>query len=150
MRESLHRFGLARDRLRAALAHATGIALTDLDAIEQLEADGPLTPTELAERLQLSSGGVTVLADRLERAGWVTRRPHPTDRRSLLLELDPSGLRELERAVRAYHAALNRVSRAIPRSHRAAVIGALEGAADAADAAAAELRDRQAGRRQAS
>ena len=106
LRAALQAFGLQRDRLRTALSRATGIAETDLNALEQLESDGPLTPKELADRLQLTSGGATVLADRLERAGWVKRRPHPSDRRSLLLELDPDAVAKAPDALVDYHAAV--------------------------------------------
>ena len=71
---SLQRFGLARDRMRAALAKSSGIGETDLDALEYLEAEGNLTQRELGERLSLTSGAVTMLVDRLEHAGWVNRR----------------------------------------------------------------------------
>ena len=82
---SLQRFGLQRDRMRAALARRAGISGTDLDALEHLEADGPLTQRDLGERLSLTSGAVTMLVDRLEQAGWVHRRPHPGDRRYVLI-----------------------------------------------------------------
>src|SRR5271169_4620022 len=89
MAASLQRFGLERDRMRGALASAAGISETDLDALEHLEADGPLTQRDLGERLSITSGAVTMLIDRLEAAGWVRRGPHPTDRRYVLLELMP-------------------------------------------------------------
>lgn len=62
---SLQRFGLERDRMRTALARRAGMASTDLDALEHLEADGPLTQRQLGERLSLTSGAVTMLVDRL-------------------------------------------------------------------------------------
>ena len=87
MTARLQRFGLARDQMRAALASGTGISLADLDALEHLEAAGPLTQRQLGERLSLTSGAITMLVDRLERAGLVQRRPHPSDRRSVLVGL---------------------------------------------------------------
>src|SRR3974377_2083604 len=86
---SLQRFGLERDRMRAALARHARISHTDLDALEHLEADGPLTQRDLGDRLCLTSGAVTMLVDRLEHAGWVNRRPHPTHPRYTLLDLSP-------------------------------------------------------------
>ncbi|MGO9657558.1 MAG: MarR family winged helix-turn-helix transcriptional regulator, partial [Acidimicrobiales bacterium] len=83
----LQRFGLARDRLRAQLARRAGISETDLDALEHLEAEGPLTQKDLGNRLSITSGAVTMLVDRLEATGWVRRGPHPTDRRYIVLEL---------------------------------------------------------------
>ena len=103
---SLQRFGLERDRMRAALARHAGITATDLDTLEHLEADGPLTQRELGDRLSLTSGAITMLADRLERAGWVNRRPHPTDRRYLLLELSPNIAELTPAGLGQYHAAI--------------------------------------------
>jgi DNA-binding MarR family transcriptional regulator len=63
---------------------------TDAVALHHL-ARGPLTPSELGERLGAGSGSVTAIVDRLEAAGHVARHPHPTDRRSLRLELTSEG-----------------------------------------------------------
>jgi MarR family transcriptional regulator, organic hydroperoxide resistance regulator len=60
---------------------------TDLQFFNVLEMQGPLTPGALARLSGLTSGGVTVVLDRLERAGYVVRRPHPTDRRSVLVSI---------------------------------------------------------------
>ena len=118
---ALHRFGLERDRLRAMLCRAAGITLSELDALEHLEADGALTQRELGQRLSLTSGGVTVLVDRLERAGWVRREPHPTDRRAVLLVLDDRALAALPAALADYHAGVAAAARAIPGTSRTAV-----------------------------
>ena len=77
MAASLQRFGLERDRMRGALASAAGISATDLDALEHLEADGPLTQRDLGDRLSLTSGAITMLVDRLEQAGWSGAAPTP-------------------------------------------------------------------------
>src|SRR6516162_9665364 len=87
MTARLQGFGLARDQMRSALATAAGLSPADLDALEHLEAAGPLTQRQLGERLALTSGAITMLVDRLERAGLVRRRPHPRDRRAVLVEL---------------------------------------------------------------
>jgi DNA-binding MarR family transcriptional regulator len=118
---ALHRFGLERDRLRTKLCRTAGITLSELAALEHLEADGALTQRELGLRLALTSGGVTVLVDRLERSGWVRREPHPTDRRAVLLVLDDRALAALPAALAEYHAAVAAAARAIPTSSRAAV-----------------------------
>jgi predicted ArsR family transcriptional regulator len=107
-----------------------------LDALEHLEADGPLTPRELAGRLQLTSGGTTVLLDRLERQGWVRRRRHPGDRRSVLVELDRDRLPTPPEALARYESAVEAAARAVASEHRAAVSAFLRAARDAAAAAA--------------
>jgi DNA-binding MarR family transcriptional regulator len=135
----LHRFGLERDRLRAALSQRVGITESDLDALEHLEA-GPLTQRELGDRLLLSSGGVTLLVDRLERGGWVIRRPHPSDRRAVLLELNEKAAPELPSALADYRAAVAAAARAIPAGSRGAVAEFLDFATREAAAAVDALR----------
>ena len=138
---ALHRFGLERDRLRATICRTAGITLSELDALEHLEADGALTQRELGQRFALTSGGVTVLVDRLERAGWVRRAPHPTDRRAVLLVLDKRALAALPPALAEYHAAIAGAVRAVPAGSRAAVEALLTAAAARAAAAADALAD---------
>src|SRR3954470_23500278 len=137
----LHRFGLERDRLRAALCQRAGITESELDALEYLEADGPLTQRQLGERLLLSSGGITVLVDRLERGGWVKRKPHPTDRRAVLLELDKTALATLPSALADYHTATTAAARAIPPAHRDSTAAFLSAASSSATRSAPQLRE---------
>jgi len=58
---------------------------TDLQLLNILELSGPTTPKELARASGLSSGGITVVLDRLEKAGYIRRAENPQDRRSLLV-----------------------------------------------------------------
>lgn len=58
---------------------------TDLEMMENLIASGPLPPSELSERLAISTASMTTAIDRLEALGHVTREPHPTDRRRVLV-----------------------------------------------------------------
>jgi len=135
----LQRFGLARDRMRAALARRAGIAETDLDALEHLEADGPLTQRALGERLSITSGAVTMLIDRLEAAGWVRRGPHPTDRRYVLLELTEQAEREAPPGLIVFHDRIQSIASGVPAEHREALCAFLMAAAEAASLAAEDL-----------
>jgi hypothetical protein len=135
---ALHRFGLERDRLRTALARQLGIPVADLDALEHLERAGPLPQRDLALRLLLSSGAVTFLVDRLERAGLVQRQPHPTDRRATLVALargaELPDVPELDH----YHEAIRREAAQLSVAGRTVVVGFLSAVtAHAADATAA-------------
>ena len=136
---ALQRFGLARDRMRAALAKAAGMAETDLDALEYLEAEGPLTQRQLGQRLGITSGAVTMLADRLEAGGWILRQPHPTDRRATLLSLSARALRVAPAELDAYHDAVRALARAVPAAQRVVIAAFLDRAADAASSAASSL-----------
>jgi DNA-binding MarR family transcriptional regulator len=136
---SLQRFGLARDRMRAALAKRTGVGGADLDALEYLEAEGPLTQRDLGERLSLTSGAITMLVDRLEHAGWVHRRPHPTDRRYTLLQLAPQAAQASPAELDRYHLAIAALVGAVPARHKSIIAGFLNQAAAAASRAAEDL-----------
>jgi DNA-binding MarR family transcriptional regulator len=137
---SLQRFGLERDRMRAALARRAGISETDLDALEHLEADGPLTQRDLGERLSLTSGAITMLVDRLEATGLVRRQPHPTDRRFVLLELTTEVAQRAPAGLGAYHEAIRELVAKVPAADREAIRSFLQQAAQAAACAANELK----------
>jgi DNA-binding MarR family transcriptional regulator len=74
------------DRLDEVAAAHYGLNRTDMRALEILGRGGPSQPTELARALGFTTGGVTAVLDRLERAGYVRRRADPTDRRRLVVE----------------------------------------------------------------
>ncbi|MEP7001038.1 MAG: MarR family transcriptional regulator [bacterium] len=71
----------AVDALDEAAAAVFGINRTDLRGLDVLLERGTATPTALAEELGLTSGSVTALLDRLERAGYAERAADPDDRR---------------------------------------------------------------------
>ncbi|HMK98530.1 MAG TPA: MarR family transcriptional regulator [Acidimicrobiales bacterium] len=143
---SLQRFGLERDRMRAALARHAGISATDLDALEHLEADGPLTQRDLGERLSITSGAVTMLVDRLEAACWVVRRPHPDDRRYTLIELSAQAAAQGPAGLATYHASIQALVTGVPSDKRRAIAAFLQAAAEAASKAAQDLHRGPAGR----
>ncbi len=84
-----------RERLRMA-REVLNVGLNELLACAFIAASGPRTPSEIAERLQVTTASVTELVDRLERNGLVRRIPHPTDRRKLLVMLTVEGERKSE------------------------------------------------------
>lgn len=75
-------------------AEKIGLSLTDMQMIHVLQLYGPATPSRLGSWTGLSSGGVTVALDRLEKAGYIRREPNPADRRSLLITLAPVRMRK--------------------------------------------------------
>lgn len=63
----------------------------DLETLTELELVGPLSPSELAEDLLLTSGGMTVRLNRLQTAGLIERHPNPRDGRGVLVHLTTAG-----------------------------------------------------------
>lgn len=88
---ALRQLVLGWDRYREAAADELGIGTTEVVALGVLYHEGPLTPTDIGHHLNLTSGSVTALLDRLEAAAFVTRSQNPDDRRSLLATATPAG-----------------------------------------------------------
>jgi DNA-binding MarR family transcriptional regulator len=62
-----------------------GMTTADRKCLQILCALGETTPKHLSETSGLSTGAITGVLDRLEKAGYAARRPNPNDRRSLLV-----------------------------------------------------------------
>jgi DNA-binding MarR family transcriptional regulator len=61
-----------------------------------LRDHGAMSPSQLGERLIVTRATVTGLLDSLERRGFIRRSAHPSDRRSLRVEITPAGLDVLQ------------------------------------------------------
>jgi DNA-binding MarR family transcriptional regulator len=70
-----------------AVAAHLGISAAEWKCIGLLEQNGPLAASRLAELSSFTTGAITGIVDRLERAGYVCRQAHPTDRRSVIVML---------------------------------------------------------------
>jgi MarR family 2-MHQ and catechol resistance regulon transcriptional repressor len=71
----------------------TGLCLTDFVALEALLHKGPLTISEIQDKVRLASGSMTAAVDRLEKLGLVVRKSSPSDRRARVVELTVQGKR---------------------------------------------------------
>ncbi len=92
---NLRRYAADAQHVGHAFANLHGLGATDLQALiavmdAELHGD-PITPGRLGEHLNLSSGSVTALIDRLERAGHIRRDRDATDRRKILLHYADRG-----------------------------------------------------------
>jgi DNA-binding MarR family transcriptional regulator len=88
---ALRQLVLGWDRYRESVANQLAVGTSEVVALGYLFQEGPLTPREIGLRLNLTSGSVTALLDRLENSGFVARSQHPDDRRSLLATVTPAG-----------------------------------------------------------
>ena len=61
----------------AQAAEKAGLGLTDMQLLHMLQLYGPSTPSLLAKWTGLSSGGITVALDRLEKGGLPPPRAQP-------------------------------------------------------------------------
>src|SRR5918997_6836412 len=110
MVKSLHDMETALDRLLAVTVllneDATqslakeGLTVPRAHLLWLLHHQGPSTQRALADALRVSPRNVTGLVDGLAASGFVTREPHPTDRRATLVSLTEHGasaLAEMDR-----------------------------------------------------
>jgi DNA-binding MarR family transcriptional regulator len=77
----------ATDRYDQAVADTLGLNRTDMRCIDHLDREGPLTAGQLAQRTGLTTGAVTTLVDRLEKAGYARRVRDTNDRRRVYVEI---------------------------------------------------------------
>jgi len=68
-------------------AERLGVSRTDLHCLNAIENGGGLTAGQLAAAVGLTSGAVTGVVDRLERAGFARRVSDPADRRRVKVEV---------------------------------------------------------------
>jgi DNA-binding MarR family transcriptional regulator len=79
----------ATDRFDQAVADALGLNRTDMRCLDVIEREGPVPAGRLAEATGLTSGAITTVLDRIERAGYARRVSDASDRRRVLVELTP-------------------------------------------------------------
>ena len=68
-----------------SIADRLGLNVTDHKCLDFLLLDGPLTAGDLAQRTSLTTGAITSVLDRLEKAGFVQRQADPNDRRRVIV-----------------------------------------------------------------
>src|ERR1051326_2126836 len=72
-----------------AIADRLGMNVTDHKCADILLRTGPITAGELAQRTGLTTGAITGVIDRLEKAGFVRRARDRGDRRRVVIEPFP-------------------------------------------------------------
>ncbi|MPY56568.1 MarR family winged helix-turn-helix transcriptional regulator [Streptomyces spongiae] len=87
-------------RLGGALQAETGLPHVWFEVLLRLarSSQGQLTMSTLADEAALTTSGVSRLVDRLLAAGYVERRPCPTDRRITYAAITDAGREVLDRA----------------------------------------------------
>ena len=74
-----------------AVVRKSGLSPAKMHAVEIIGHHGSLRMKELAEKMGITTGTLTVMVDRLEKNDLVVRQPHPTDRRSYVIVLTDLG-----------------------------------------------------------
>ena len=97
------------------------LTITQFSALATVVRSGPLGVGQLAEIEGLPSPAATRLADKLEEAGLVARRPNPADRRGVQLVATAKGTELLERRAQIGNAWLAEQLSALSKADRLAL-----------------------------
>ena len=85
LRSRLQQLGVRHRHLEKRLAGALRTDVSGLEVMDHLIALGPTTPSTLASRLGTSTAAMSLVLNRLEDAGHITRERHPVDGRKLVV-----------------------------------------------------------------
>ena len=122
--------GQANQGLQRRITAASGLGPTDVSAVLFLltaEAAGTaVTPKHLATQLHMSTAAASGLVDRLERAEYVHREPHPTDRRGITVVLTDEGRRRAEATIGRVYQRLLDLAESLSAEEGATVLRFLE------------------------
>lgn len=94
---------------------ASDLAVSEAHAIEALGHYGPMNMKQLAQRLGVTTGTVTVTVDRLERKGYGKREVDPEDRRVNWIRLTEKGRAEYEEHHACHRALTQHITRVLTR-----------------------------------
>lgn len=93
------------NELRRRLRISFGMSLSRFDFMSQLDATRTgMRMGELSDRLMVTTGNITGLADELEADGLVERMADPTSRRAFLVRLTATGRKQFRAAAKAHAA----------------------------------------------
>jgi DNA-binding MarR family transcriptional regulator len=111
----------------------------DLDCLDIISRDGPISPSTLARRAGVHVATMTGILDRLEREGWIVRDRDQRDRRAVLVRGLPGRQRGLIRLYDGMNTALDGILGGYTDDQLDLIAGFLRRCAQAGQSAAAEL-----------
>ena len=93
-----------------AVANVAGIANSDLECLDFLNLEGRVTAGRLAEVTGLTTGAITGVIDRLEKAGFVRRERDESDRRKDFIVVVPEAIAKIAQFYVPMQQAMHKVS----------------------------------------
>ena len=114
----------------------------DLDCLELVNRQGPLSPSALARRAGLHPATMTGVLDRLERGGWIARDRDPADRRAVVIRALRDRAGEVYRLYAGMNSAMDGICAGYSEGELAAIADFLRRTAEAGHTAAEDLSTR--------
>lgn len=91
------------------LQRESGLSLGSLNVMLIIDSMPSCRVFDIAQALVITVGGASQAVDRLEKSGWCIRKPHPTDRRSSVVELTAEGKKLFDGAAPVFDDELQRL-----------------------------------------
>ncbi len=108
-----HQFAEFYDKMASwehSIVNDSGLSPAQMHTVEIIGHNQDMRMKELAERLGVTTGTLTVGVDKLEKLGLVERKPHESDRRSWLIVLTGEGKKMYEQHHKYHQEFTNEIS----------------------------------------
>ncbi|MFD6164228.1 MarR family winged helix-turn-helix transcriptional regulator [Oerskovia sp. NPDC060287] len=133
IRDQLRNLTRRQQRFERYLGRQMHVDPAGLAVMDHLVSAGPATPTELARELSTSTAAMTLVIDRLADGGHVSRQPHPSDRRKVLVTPAEHWEEDAFEHVGPLVVELGRIAESLTAQEQATVVTFLERAVAAYD-----------------
>lgn len=143
----LSQLGFATSGGFGRLMAGVGLEPRHFAVLRAIGEAGGQSQQAVAQRLHIPASTMVSLLDHLEREGLVERRPHPTDRRTRLLQLTVRGEQVLDQAVRVGARWEQEICSGLSPAERDTLLALLRRVATTIGVATEELPDRGTGQR---
>jgi len=110
-----------------SIAQNIGMGANELKCAELLVRMGPMSAGKLAELAGLTTGAITGIVDRLEKAGWAKRIADPTDRRRVIIQPGPQDTATVDGLYTAYMDSLTALLKRYSDSELVLITGFMDG-----------------------
>jgi MarR family 2-MHQ and catechol resistance regulon transcriptional repressor len=118
---ALARCAASVGRVSARDIQRYGLTQAQFAVLEVLHHKGPMPLCSIGEKLLVTSGNVTFVADQLEKAGWLRRQRSTADRRVTIARLTPRGEALMERCFPQHAVCIEEAARVLPPKEQAAL-----------------------------
>ena len=139
LREALRDMSVQLTLLNHRVGGQLELKGTDLECLDLIGRDGPVSPGALARRAGLHPATMTGILDRLERGGWITRDRDPADRRAVVVRAERGRGGEVLRLYSGMIASMDQICAGYSEDELELLAGFLHRTAAAARTAAERL-----------
>jgi DNA-binding MarR family transcriptional regulator len=123
-------------RLAERNLSALGLTVTELRALRVLSESGPCSMVTLAKEQRMTAPGMTIVVDRLERAGLARRVRSDADRRTINVVITGKGGEKLKRALKLHDKFVEKTIRSVTSQEMDSFLAFLDRILIAAEATA--------------